>query len=112
MTNRNKLIEIFMSNLTNSIVHQILERAIDKQEIAEKYDKEVKNSWQIAQIYRDKINPLNRVLPLKDIEEIKSKITNKVKSELKLRIERGYENIDVSLVEELVEKALKEMKVM
>jgi hypothetical protein len=36
---------------------------------------------------------------------------NKVKSELNTRIERGYENIDLSLVEEFVEKALNELEI-
>jgi len=42
--NRNQLIELFIGNITNAIVHRILERAIDKEEIADKYRKElVKN---------------------------------------------------------------------
>lgn len=109
--NKNKLIEIFVSNLANAVIHQILEKTIDKIEIADVYNKEVKNSWEIAKKYREKINPINRNLPNKDAEEIKRKITNKVKSELRLRIEKGYENIDISLVEELVEKALSEMNI-
>jgi nitrogenase subunit NifH len=111
MKNRNQLIEAFVSNLSNAIVHQILETAIDQQEISQKYVKEFKNSWQIAKIYRGKINPANRSLPVQDIEEIKRKITNNVNSELKLRIEKGYENIDLSLVLEFVDKALKELNV-
>lgn len=100
-----------ISNLANSVTHQILEKAIDKQEISEKYGKEVKNSWQIAKIYRDKINPVNNVLPAKDVEEIKSKIISRVKLELNLRVNRGYQNIDFSLVEKFVENVLKEFKV-
>ncbi len=111
MKNRNQLIEAFVSNLSNAIVHQILETAIDKQEISEKYVKEFKNSWQIAKSYREKINPTNKSLPFHDLEEIKVKITNNVTSELKLRIERGYENIDLSLVPEFVDRALKELGV-
>ena len=66
-TNRNKLIEIFISNLANAVIHQILEKAIDEQEIAKRY--------------REKINPANRNLHVKDIEKIKKKVINKVKSE-------------------------------
>ena len=33
--NRNQLIELFIGNIANSIVHRILEKAIDKQEIAD-----------------------------------------------------------------------------
>ena len=109
--NRNKLIEVLISNLTNAVVHQILEKAIDKYEISERYNKEVKNSWEIAKKYREKINPVNESLPERDIEEIKKKVITKVKTELRLRIQRGYENINISLVEELVEKSLKELKV-
>jgi len=108
--NRNKLIEIFISNLTNSIVHQILEKAIDQQEIAERYYKEVKNSWEIAKNYREKINPENRSLSIHDTKEIKDKITRKVNSELNLRISKGYQNINLSLVEELTNDALKNSK--
>ncbi|MFH1365130.1 MAG: hypothetical protein ABIH28_00925 [archaeon] len=109
--NKNKLIEVFVSNLANAIIHQILEKAIDIHEIAEVYTKEVKNSWEIAKKYREKINPKDRNLPNKDSEEIKRKVINKVIVELKLRIEKGYENINISLVDELVEKALNEMDV-
>ncbi|MBM3233896.1 hypothetical protein FJZ19_02255 [Candidatus Pacearchaeota archaeon] len=109
--NRNKLIEIFISNLANSIIHKILEKAIEQAEIAEKYDKEVRNSWQIAKIYREKINPSNRSLPFRDISEIKSKIKSKIENELKLRIEKGYKNINLELIEKFIERALKDMLV-
>lgn len=109
--NRNKLIDLFISNISNAIVHKILEKAIDKQEIALKYNKEIINSWEIAKKYREKINPINRELPSHDSEEIKLAITNKVKAELKLRIDKGYKNINLSLVEEFVNSALKELEV-
>jgi len=109
--NRNKLIEAFISNPANAVVHKILEKAIDKEEISQSYNKEIRNSREIARKYREKINPANRSLPENDINEIKRKIINKVNSELKLRISRGYENINLLLVEELVDKSLKEMKI-
>jgi hypothetical protein len=109
--NRNKLIEAFTSNLSNAIIHNILEKAIDKEEIAERYSKEIKNSWEIAKKYREKINPINNPLPLHDLEDIKRKITNKVNSELNLRINKGYNNINLSLVKEIVDKSLKELRV-
>ena len=111
MMNRNRLIEVFISNLANAIIHQILEKAIDKQEIAGVYSKEVKNSWGIAKKYREKINPINRNLPEKDMVEIKKKVINKVRTELRLRIDKGYENINLSLVDEFVENALKKMEI-
>ena len=68
-------------------------------------------SLEIAKKYREKINPVNASLPDKDIEYIKSRITNKVKNELMQRISKGYENIDLDLVEGLVNDALKDTKV-
>ena len=109
--NRNKLIELFVANLANAIVHQVLEKAIDNSEIANKYVKEFKTSWEIAQKYRVKINPANTPLPDKDLTEIKTKIAKKVNVELQVRISHGYENINLSLVEELVGKAFKDLKV-
>jgi len=107
--NRNKLIELFIGNMSNAIVHDILEKAIDKQEIAGKYRKELITSFEIAKRYREKINPVNMPLPYKDVFYIRNKIINKVKVELKLRISKGYENINLELIEEKVNKKLKEM---
>ena len=111
MTNRNKLIELFISNLANVVVHNILEKAIALEEIAEKYRKETLNSFTIAKRYREKINPVNSNLSDKDGDYIQSKITMKVRAELKNRIERGYTNIHLDLIDSEVEKMLREMKV-
>ena len=72
MGNRNKLIELFVSNLTNAVVHDILEKAITIEEIANRYRKEIINSFEIAKRYREKINPVNSNLPDKDKEYIKN----------------------------------------
>lgn len=111
--NRNKLIEAFIGNISTAVLHKILERAIadKKPEFEEKYVKEFKNSWEIAKSYREKINPKNLPLPDRDIEEIKRKIITRVNAELRIREKRGYENLDFSIVEESVEQALREMKV-
>ena len=109
--NRNRLIEAFISNLANAIIHKILEKAIEQEEIAERYNKEIKNSFQIAKNYREKINPINSPLPTRDLDEIKRKITNKVNSELNLRINKGYKGVDLSQVDEIVDNLLKEIKV-
>lgn len=109
--NRNKLLALFVSNLSNVIIHKILEKAINIPEISERYNKEIINSWDIAKKYREKINPVNRGLTEKDIQEVKKKIINKVESELKIRIDKGYENIDLDIVGDVVEESLKEMKV-
>ena len=110
--NRNKLIDLFVGNVSNAIVHSILEKAIDSKEIADRYRKELKTSREIAKVYRNKINPINNPLPAKDITYIRRKIINKVNNELKTRISKGYENIDLDLVEQLVDQALKEFMVL
>ena len=92
-------------------MHKILERAININEISQKYGKEVRNSWEIAKAYREKINPVGSPLLGVDAEEIKRKISNKVRNELKLRIDRGYKNISLELVDDLVFQFLKELKI-
>ena len=109
--NRNKLIDLLISNLSNAILHDILEKAVSIPEIAEKYHKEIKNSWQIAQEYRKKINPQDSHFSERDTEEIREKIIKNVRTELLLRISKGYTNIPLNLVEEFVDKALKELNV-
>ncbi len=109
--NRNKLIEVFISNLANAIVHQILEKAINEQMYIDQYRNEFKNSWQEARKYREKINPADRSLPFHDIEEIKDKVIRKVNSELNVRVSKNYKNIDFSLVEKLVDDSLRELKI-
>lgn len=111
MLNRNQLIEHLIGNLANAILHKILEKAIETQEITEKYDKEIKNSYEIAKVYREKINPKDTFLPEKDIEEIKRKIIQKVKAELLIRISKGYKNIDLSLVDSVIEDYLRELRI-
>ena len=109
--NRNKLIDLFIGNISNSILHEILEKATDDEGISNKYNKELLNSLDIAKKYREKINPVNTQLPRKDITYIKTKVINKIRVELMLRISKGYDNIDLDLMEELVDKTLKNMNV-
>ena len=109
--NRNKLIDIFIGNLANAAVHKILEMAVIDDILRKYYDKEMLNSIEIAKRYREKINPVNRTLQEKDISHIKSKVINKVKSELMLRIEKGYKNINLELVEGIIDKMLVDMKI-
>ncbi len=105
--NRNKLIELFIGNISNAIVHEILERAVSREIIADRYRKELITSFEVAKKYRGKINPLNGPLPDKDVEYIRTKILNKARAELMTRISKGYKNIELILVEELVDRALK-----
>ncbi len=109
--NKNKLIELFIGNVSNAVVHGILQKAIEKEQIADKYRKELKNSFELAKKYREKINPINSVLPTEDASYIRNKIIKKVKSELMIRINKGYENISLELIESSVDKLLKETKI-
>ena len=81
------------------------------EEIADKYRKEIVNSFQIAKKYREKINPRYNYLPDRDIEYIKNKIINRARAELRDRIDRGYTNINLGFIEEEVDKMLVELKV-
>ena len=66
--NRNKLIDLFVGNISNAVVHEILAKAIDVDNIRKHYDKEFGISFVKAKEYRDKINPTGDVFPDKDIE--------------------------------------------
>lgn len=109
--NRNRLIDLFIGNLSNSIVHEILERAVNDEELSNRYNKELTTSLDIAKKYREKINPINASLPEKDIEIIKTKTKNKIRAELLLRMSKGYENINLDLVEVLIDKNLKDLNI-
>ena len=109
--NRNKLIGLFISNISNAVIHEILEKAIDAEDTIIKYQKEIKNSFEIAKAYRSRINPVEYPLPSRDIEEIRRGVINKVKKELNSRISKGYKNINLNSVEEVVDKFLREMKI-
>jgi hypothetical protein len=109
--NRNKLMDLLAGNISNLVVHSILEKAISKREIADKYRKELVNSLEIAKKYREKINPIDRGLSIDDIKYLKNKILNRVKSELMVWILKGYSNIGMSLVESETDKRLKELSI-
>ena len=109
--NKKSLIDRFIWNLSNAIIHQILDKATQNEEISLKYRKEINTSLDKSKTYRETINPKASPLPQKDLDDIRNKITNKVKSELIKRISQGYKNIDLNLVEELVNKVLKETKI-
>lgn len=109
--NRNKLIDLFIGNISNSIIHKILEIAVNNEEMFDRYEKELTTSFEIAKKYREKINPINPPFPNKDIKYIKNKIKNKVKAELLIRISKGYKNINLELIDEMIDESLKEMNV-
>lgn len=107
--NRKKLVKLFIGNVSNAVLHKILEEAVEDGAIRKYYDKEFLNSLDIAKKYREKINPINSKLP--ESSEIKEAIIRKVNNELKVRIAKGYKNIDLSLVELNTNKFLSELKV-
>src|SRR3989338_3295245 len=105
--NRNKLIDFFVGNLSNAIVHTVLEKAAgDNAILAKSYQKESINSKNTAVHYRNMINPIYTSLPDRDIDFIKKCLTQKVTSELKSRILKKYENVDLTLIEPSVDKVL------
>src|SRR3989338_4285012 len=106
---RSKLIELFIGNLSNAVVHKLLERAVSKEFIADKYRKELLTSFNIAKRYREKINPVDRVLSVDDANGIRNKIIARVRTELMIRISKGYSGIELSLVEEYPDNMLKEL---
>ena len=106
--NRKKLIDLFVGNVSNAILHRILEKAVEDDIIRKYYDKEFLNSLEIAK-YREKINPINDAL--KEASEIKGTIIKKVTNELKIIISKGYRNIDLSLAEPAAKDILAELKV-
>ncbi|HLC57016.1 MAG TPA: hypothetical protein VJH95_00430 [Candidatus Nanoarchaeia archaeon] len=87
--NRNKLIELFIGNLSNAVLHSMLEKAISNNELAGRYRQELITSLSIAKKYREKINPLHEPLPSKDKEYIKDKVIKKVKAGLAVRKAKG-----------------------
>lgn len=109
--NRNKLIEVFAENVSNAVVHEILKRSIDEDTIRSRYLKELTTSMKTALEYRNKINPINSKLQERDINYIKDKIIKKVKSKLLNRVEEGYKNIDLNLIEVITEEFLKQTKI-
>ena len=109
--NRNKLIDLFIGNISNAITHEILEKSSINEDIKDHYHKEFEVSANIAKNYRQKINPIPSPLPEKDLVFIKNKIINKVNSELQSRINKGYENINLNLVETIVNDILTETNI-
>ena len=112
MQNRNKIIDLFAANIATAVVHEILEEAIDDENLRKHYDKEFQNSFSIAKKYRENLNPIDRPLPIEDQDQIKDKIIAKVKNELSLRIKKGYNNVDLNKVESYTKKMLGKLKIL
>lgn len=102
---------LFVGNMLNSAVHMILEKAVDEDNIRKHYDKEFSISLDIAKSYREKINPKNTTFHDKEVKDIKDRIIKKVRAELNLRISKGYQNINLELIEPTVNEILKKTRV-
>ena len=109
--NRKKIIDLFIGNFSNVIIHEVLSRSTDVDELSTKYNKESENSLDLSLKYRNKINPKNDPIPHKDQEYIRSKVINRTTLELKKRISEGYKNINLELVENLVDEFLRSSRV-
>ncbi|MBU0460455.1 MAG: hypothetical protein KJ597_00585 [Nanoarchaeota archaeon] len=109
--NRNKLLQLMISNLVNVVVHKILEETVREEILRDHYNKESLVSLEVAKRYREKINPVQRELPDKDIDKIKEEVLRRANQELQLRISKGYQGIDLSLVEKILEKVLWELRI-
>ncbi len=57
MQNKGKLARIFIGNIANAVVHEVLENAIDEESLRSYYCKEARNSFLLAKMYREKLNP-------------------------------------------------------
>lgn len=110
--NKWKIIDILIGNLATAIVHSILEKSIiQKPELSIKYRNELLTSFDIAKRYREKINPKDSSLPISDLNYIKDKLIKRIRNELQTRISRGYQNINLEIIETEVDNALKELKI-
>ncbi len=109
--NRNKLLDLFIGNLANAILHDMLERAIQDAMIAQRYKKESVTSLALATAYRTKINPSTSPLPSEDTAYIKKKLHNKILRELNIRIAKGYHDIDLSLIDALIDEKLRDLNI-
>lgn len=107
--NRNKVLSLMTGSLSNAIVHSILELSCDETALKEKYKKEASDSFQIALKFRNRINPLFRLLPQRSLIEIR--VARRVEAELNNRIKRGYVGVDMTLVRTQIEEYFRELRI-
>ena len=108
--NRPDIIKRFIGIASNIIAHKILIKAELEEDLRNYYNKEIERDIDIALKYRNRINPVNRLLPQKDSKEIRDSILLKVKAELLKRINKGY-NIGLTKIDEEIDNFLKEQNV-
>mgnify|MGYP001388829411 CR=1 FL=1 len=109
--NRSKLLQLMIGNLVNVVVHRLLEETVKEEILRNHYNKESLRSLEIAKKYREKINPVQRELPEKDLEKIKEEVLKRAKKELMLRISKGYQGIDLNLIESVLARLLQELSI-
>ena len=109
MQNKSKLVRIFIGNIANAVVHEVLENAIEEQSLRSHYGTEMQNSFLLAKRYREKLNPADKPLP--ESIEIREKIVKKATQELNIRIKKGFTGIDMDSTNKITEKLLKKLKV-
>ena len=108
--NRTDLIKRFIGVASNIIAHKVLIKTELEENLREYYTKEIKRDIDIALKYRNRINPMNKLLPKRDSKEIRESILLKVKAELLKRIDKGY-SVDLSKIDEEIDNFLKEQNV-
>src|SRR3989338_2721577 len=108
--NRTDLIKRFIGVASNIIAHKVLIKTELEENLREYYAKEIKRDIDIALKYRNRINPMNKLLPKRDSKEIRESILLKVKAELLKRIDKGY-SVDLSKIDEEIDNFLKEQNV-
>ncbi|MFH1071978.1 MAG: hypothetical protein V1743_00960 [Nanoarchaeota archaeon] len=109
--NKNKLIRLFVGNISTAIVHQLLEQAIAEDIHRKHYEKECLHSFSLAKAYRGRIHPYQSPLSEKDQAAVKRKIKRNVTKELQLRIAKGYKGLDLNSIEPAIEAALQKLRV-
>lgn len=109
--NRNKLLTLLIGNLVNAVVHRVLEEATTEEILRKRYDKESLVSYEVAKRYREQINPLQRCLSPEDAGQIRKEVIRRAYQELQTRISKGYQDVDITLIEPVLQKLLKELRV-
>ena len=102
---------LLIGNLTNVVVHRVLEKSVKEEILRNHYDKESLVSLEVAKRYRDQINPIERALPDIDVKEIEEGIMKRARSELQLRISRGYQRIQLDTIKAILKQVLQELKI-
>jgi len=109
--NRNKLLDLFEGNVANAVLHIILDKCNNDENIAKKYVEEWKISLEVARRYRRKINPAHTIFQKSEGEELKRSIISRVRAEVLFRISKGY-TIDSSLIDVSADDVLRELNVL